>query len=229
MNVPYGGTGSVEGNILAAHDYYHGQNGISSQGRNLAGGGPVLCSGCHADNALGSRGDPVSRKSLSEAMHGWHQPSDARCGDVGCYDCHPGRATQCLRTAIVGMGYTGDTPSCETCHGPMKQVAESIAAGRRPWLDEPTCEQCHGPNYSTGTDAQGRAILYRQATGHGGLYCAACHNSPHAWWPSQLGADNVQPLRLQHSTSALGKCSVCHTKPMQGNNPHVRYYPARKP
>ena len=225
MNLANGGTGSVEGNILAAHDYYHGPTGVSTQGKSLSANQPVLCTSCHADNALNSAGDPVSKKSVSEAMHGWHQPSDLRCSDVGCYDCHPGAVTQCLRTSIVGMGYTGDTPSCTTCHGPMKQVADSIAAGRRPWLDEPTCQQCHGMNHAAPTDATGHAQLYRHTTDHGGLYCSACHNSPHVWWPSKQPADNSQPSALQGTPRSLGQCEICHTAPQPGqNNPHVQYY-----
>jgi len=225
MNLAGAGTGSVEGNILAVHDYYQGPNGVSTQGKSLSANQPVLCTSCHADNALNSSGAPVSKKSMSEAMHGWHQPSDLRCSDAGCYDCHPGTVTQCLRTSIVGMGYAGDTPSCPTCHGDMKQVADSIAAGRRPWMDEPTCQQCHGVNHAAPTDAAGHARLYRQTTDHGGLYCSACHNSPHSWWPSKLPADNSQPLALQDSPRSLGQCVICHTAPPAGrDNPHVQYY-----
>ena len=99
-------------------------------------------------------------------------------------------------------------------------MADSIGQGRQPWLKEPTCEQCHGSNYATGPD------LYRHAKGHVGLQCAACHNSPHAWWPSKMWADNLQPLKLQHSPTAIGDCAVCHTRKLDGKNPHVTYYPA---
>ncbi len=210
-----GGTDSVEGNILAVHDYYHGSAGVADPGPDLSGARPVLCARCHSDNALGAEGDGKS-KSLSGAMHGWH----AQYPDAGCYDCHPGALTQCLRTGIGGMGYLGETPSCQAglCHGGMQQVADSIDQGRQPWLEEPSCDQCHGSNYSTGP------VLYRHAKGHGGLYCAACHSSPHAWWPSKQWDDNFQPFKLQKRSTAIGKCSVCHTIPMPGDNPHVTYY-----
>jgi len=148
-------------------------------------------------------------------MHGWHNPD--RAPDATCYSCHPGEMTQCLRTGIGGMGYLGDTPSCQTglCHGGISGMGDP---NRNPWVTEPTCKKCHGINYSTGKD------LYRHAKGHGGIYCAACHNSPHAWWPSQLSADNLQPLQLQQKPYALGKCSVCHTTKKIGDNPHVIYY-----
>jgi hypothetical protein len=207
-------TGTVEGNILAAHDYYHGQAGVSDIGPNLYDSRPVLCATCHASNALGMPGNP-SYASVSQAIHGWH----AQFPDAGCYDCHPGAVTQCLRTAIQGMGYQGTEPSCPSCHGDMTQVATSISQGRQPWLEEPSCEQCHGVNYSTG---QG---LYRHSKGHGGVYCAACHNSPHAWWPSKLRVDNIQPKKLQRNPYAVARCRTCHTKKQQSNNPHVVYYP----
>jgi len=212
-----GGTASVDTNILTVHDYYHGSQGQTTKGPDLLSMRPVLCASCHADNALGAKGDGKS-KPLSQAMHGWH----VQYPDAGCYSCHPGPMTQCMRTGISGMGYLGDTPSCQTgaCHGGMQQVADSIGQGRQPWLQEPTCEQCHGSNYSTGQD------LYRNSKGHGGIYCAACHNSPHAWWPSKLWSDNTQPSKLQHSGSSMGSCSVCHTRKFDGDNPHVTYYPA---
>ncbi|MGZ3591988.1 MAG: cytochrome c3 family protein, partial [Thermodesulfobacteriota bacterium] len=84
------------------------------------------------------------------------------------------------------------------------------------------CEQCHGTNYTTGGN------LYRNSTGHGGVYCAACHSSPHAWWPSKLWADNMQPTKLQRAPYAIGDCRVCHTKKQTGDSPHVIYYPSTK-
>jgi hypothetical protein len=216
MNIG-GGTESVDNNILAVHDYYHGSLGVAGTGPDLVSRKPVLCASCHSDNALGAQGDGRSL-SLSRAMHGWH----AQFPDAGCYDCHPGRLTQCLRTGISGMGYLGETPTCQlgACHGGLKELSDSIDRGRKPWLDEPSCESCHGPNYSTG------GVLYRNAKGHGGVYCAACHNSPHAWWPSKLWEDNRQPARLQRSTASIGECSACHTNRLEGHNPHVTYYPA---
>jgi hypothetical protein len=210
------GTMDTDRNILLVHDYYNGEKGVTSTGPNLVGMQPVLCATCHPSNALGAPGAP-GVKSVSLAVHGWHNGTD-RAADATCYSCHPGEVTQCLRTGIQGMGYLGDQPSCQTglCHGGIEGMGN---ASRDPWLTEPTCEGCHGSNYATG------GVLYRQAKGHGGLYCAACHNSPHAWWPSKLWADNMQPTKLQHRPTALGDCSVCHTNRLDGQSPHVAYYP----
>ena len=212
VNLPDGGVASTDTNILAVHDFYHGINGQSTVGPNLLDIRPVLCASCHSDNALGAPGDGQS-KPLSQVMHGWH----SQFPDAGCYDCHPGAKTRCMRTGIGGMGYSGTEPSCPTCHGDLVQVAQSISQGRQPWLQEPSCEQCHGINKTTGQN------LYRNSKGHGGIYCSACHNSPHAWWPSKLLADNRQPLALQDRSSSLGNCLICHKTKPQGhnNNPHV--------
>ena len=195
-------TGSVEGNILTLHDRREGTSLMASR--------PVLCASCHSDNALGTPGQ-AGVESMSLAMHGKHstvarQPS--------CYDCHPGDATRCNRSALEGMGPRGTDPRCSRCHGGLSEVAQSIRNGRQPWLEEPTCAQCHG---SEGATPQ---PLYRNSTGHGGVYCSACHNSPHAWYPSKQAVDNKQPVALQGSSGAIGRCSVCHTNRLSGENPH---------
>ncbi|MGZ3495883.1 MAG: multiheme c-type cytochrome, partial [Thermodesulfobacteriota bacterium] len=105
------------------------------------------------------------------------------------------------------------------CHGGISGMGDPA---RNPWVNEPNCEQCHGTNYTTGGN------LYRNSTGHGGVYCAACHSSPHAWWPSKLWADNMQPTKLQRAPYAIGDCKVCHTKKQTGDSPHVIYYPSTK-
>lgn len=206
-------TGAVETNILSVHDAKNGTTLMSQR--------PVLCANCHADPALGAAGQP-GRKNLSLSMHGWH---GAIQGDQpACYDCHPGANTQCQRTAIVGMGPDSPTnPNCEKCHGTLTAMAAGLANGRTPWAQEPTCEQCHGPNYSTG------ATLYRNAVGPCGLHCATCHNSPHAWWPANNLADDLQPLKITHEPYAIGAdCKTCHTKAQSGTSPHVRLNPVPK-
>jgi len=66
-----------------------------------------------------------------------------------CYQCHPGKQTQCLRGAMGAAGVT-----CHDCHGDMKQVGNDFTAGlpsgagldlakRVPWAMEPKCQSCH--------------------------------------------------------------------------------------
>lgn len=196
-------TPTVEGNILTLHDL--------REKTNLMGSRPVSCAGCHADPALNARG-AKGVKNMSLAMHGKHA---AVASPPACYDCHPGPKTQCNRSAASDMGPHGTDPRCDHCHGTIKDMATGLAAGRKPWLQEPTCAQCHGATYDTA------GVLYRQARGHGGVYCIACHNSPHAWWPSTRADDNALPWALQRNTHAIGYngCFVCHSDGRTGTMP----------
>jgi hypothetical protein len=186
---------NAELDILQKHDDHNGTN--------LAATRPVLCASCHASNALGTTGQP-GVSNLSHAVHGFH------AGEVGpdtdCYNCHPGLVTKCLRGAMFKAGKT-----CTDCHGNLTAVG---AAGRNPWVDEPRCETCH----PTHPEEPGK--LYRNSRGHGGLYCAACHNSTHAELPSVQPRDAVQVLRVQNEAIFIRNCAVCHTTPPTGPGPH---------
>lgn len=171
---------------------------------------PILCASCHSSNALGTPGLP-GLPSLSEAVHKHH-------GGItdDCYKCHPGPITQCLRDVMKNQhGFV-----CQTCHGSVTNVGETISSGRIPWLQEPACGalQCHGPNYA---EEPGR--LFRQSRGHGGLFCSACHGSPHAILPSSVDRDNVQNVALQGYAGTLNKCEVCHGYTPSGAGPHGLY------
>ncbi len=189
-------TGSIGGgttdpflNILQTHDFMHGTS--------LEAAKPVLCSSCHPSPILGgSATDPAAY--LSTHIHSSH----ATRGAV-CLDCHPGEVTQCNRS----LAHTAADGHCTACHGEMQQVADSITTeGRVPWLTEPKCSDCHGSVHGTDTGS----VLYRNATGHGGLYCAACHGSPHAMVPSREATDNHQVIQYQGAVKTLGSCGACH-------------------
>ena len=79
-----------------------------------------------------------------------------------CYQCHPGKNTQCLRGAMFNGGML-----CSDCHGSMAQVGSDFSANvspdnpgafvldqgnfydpassqpRTPWANEPGCGSCH--------------------------------------------------------------------------------------
>jgi len=159
---------------------------------------PVLCARCHGSPALGQSGPGSSGKYFSQAMHGKHADEGA-----ACYDCHPGSITRCSRS----LRHMADDGKCIACHGTMAEVAQSISRnGRIPWLNEPKCSNCHGTVSGVDTGA----VLYRNAPGHGGLYCAACHSSPHAMIPSTREEDNYQAITLQGKAKAIGSCAACH-------------------
>lgn len=190
---------SISQNILKAHDRLHNTT--------LATSTPVNCSQCHSDNALGAPG-VAGVPSLSQAMHGAHASRMAAANlAVNCYACHPGVRTQCQRDIHSQRGM-----NCYSCHGQMSDVG---APGRRPWLDEPSCRQCHQarkPEF----DFEPAGVLFRNATGHGGVKCVVCHSSPHAVTPTVTGVDNLQSIRLMGHTGPLGSqngCTACHTTP----------------
>jgi hypothetical protein len=195
---PQSPTGKVETNILQLHDEKSGTTLMTSR--------PVLCANCHGSNALGMPGDP-NRKNLSNAMHSQHAQIIPNTLD-GCYNCHPGPQTRCLRDVMS----TDAGMTCINCHGGMANVSTNP----NPWLNEPRCDTCH----NSGEYHQDQA-LYRFSKDHGGLYCEACHDSTHAVAPSREANDALKFVALQGENGPLTKCSVCHTgSPDPNFGPH---------
>ncbi|MDP4224567.1 MAG: cytochrome c3 family protein, partial [Bacteroidota bacterium] len=124
---------------------------------------------------------------------------------ITCYDCHPGTLTKFNRS----LRHTTEDGNCNNCHGDMANVANTILSGRTPWDNEPACITCHKEvaGVNTGT------LLYRDSQGHGNMYCASCHGSPHSMMPSRETSDNFQSKQYQGFTSrikSIGSCGVCH-------------------
>lgn len=172
---------------------------------------PILCADCHGQTPL-TGPDPGLHDWFSKVIHEKHAFIDEEIpGQAGCMMCHPGEQTQCLRGTMAndfGM-------SCQDCHGDMEVVKNSIDNGRIPWVDEPTCGGCHTSQYG-----EPAGVLYRNATGHGGVMCAGCHNSPHAIWPSREPRDNAAVIALQGHAGSLRDCTVCHGVTPDGPGPH---------
>jgi len=183
------GTGVVKQNILTLHDQHGGTHLMQSR--------PVLCAGCHSDNALQAPGRP-GIPSLSRAMHSRHARIDDGTMTGTCYQCHPGPETQCLRGAMYRAG-----KDCYDCHGGMAAVANP---GRRPWIDEPRCAKCHRAPYQ-----ENSGKLYRFSVGHHNIMCQACHGSQHAVYTTTQPLDSRQSLLLQGSAGTINHCGVCHT------------------
>ena len=197
-------TGRVETNILTLHDEENQDVYPSGHETPLMDRRPVLCAECHESNALGAPGLP-SIPSLSRAMHEKHD-EEVSDNTEGCYNCHPGPQTKCLRDTMWQDGM-----ECQDCHGGMQEVSRNP----RPWLNEPRCDECH----DNGSYDQDQA-LYRMSKDHGGLYCAACHDSPHAIAPSAEPRDNIKFIELQGHSGTLQRCTVCHATQPDGAGPH---------
>lgn len=222
-------------------------------------GKPVFCDTCHNSNALAVWGlggvDGVS--NMTAAMHNRHAntslPGSTATlnGDPtreACYNCHPGKNTQCLRGAMGNPVDTAGkhTMECQSCHGSMMTVANKAREG---WFDMPTCQACHhdgkretvaiNPDGSFKTWADKRFAsndntpsagwnLYRFSTGHGKLQCQACHGSTHAEFTSKPSAsgnqvnDNLRAIQAQGYAAAIRECKVCHASVPQTNTggPH---------
>jgi hypothetical protein len=211
------GCHTSETDIINSHDQVAGFNPNA----------PILCAGCHASPALGTTGN-AEAGIFSMRIHGTHASVISDPYAIAtCYKCHPGPRTQCLRDI---MGRNPVNPLlCQNCHGTLDIIANSIQQGRKPWLEEPRCGNCHGNTY-----AEEPGKLFRQSEGHGGLFCSACHSSPHSILPSVQPNDNIQNIRLQGFAGTLKKCSVCHATTPSGPGPHgildsVRTVPGTPP
>ena len=184
--------------ILVKHDARNGTNLVSQK--------PVLCASCHGDPALG-KSDAGPFDYLSERIHGFHATVNPQ---PTCYDCHPGASTQCSRS----IAHTAADGNCKTCHGDLANVSTSIENGRTPWVSEPKCVTCHAGVAEIDT----QTTLYRNAMGHGGVYCASCHSSPHAMVPSSQATDNYQAMQYQGAALPIGSCGACHSSSRGRNN-----------
>ncbi|MET0027774.1 MAG: cytochrome C [Candidatus Thiodiazotropha sp.] len=249
INDPNSVLQAAKQNILLLHDARHGTQLMASR--------PVLCASCHYSAALdltasGPNAGQQSHDTMSEVMHGYHgRLTDATSGQAvfpsngsleeTCYQCHPGKTTQCLRGAMGGAGIV-----CQDCHGSMLAVGQT---SRQPWSSEPRCESCHTGDSSShlGTSirqtiawdgdidtptpriasnkrfAENDASLYRNSRGHGGVACEGCHGSPHAIWPNAntQSNDNVAATQLQGHAGTVSDCAVCHTSlSLTLNGPH---------
>lgn len=204
MNCVSSGCHASENAILSQHAG-PGEGGFDPANR------PILCAGCHGDPALGGTG-PGDAGWFSQVMHEKHAFIDEQIPGVnGCYKCHPGPVARCSRGTMA----TDHNLTCQDCHGTLHDVADTIGNGRTPWLDEPACRTCH-----TAAFGEPAGQLYRLSTGHGGVYCEACHGSTHADFPTRLPRDNADMIALQGHAGVLSDCTVCHGINPAGPGPH---------
>ncbi|MGD8616630.1 MAG: hypothetical protein PVI91_13355 [Gammaproteobacteria bacterium] len=189
--------------------------------------GPVRCSVCHWDPAMGESsplgysGLPVSQYSFSDVLHRWHVESSAVLSynpdlATDCYECHPSNEVMCYRGHHTGktIGQDNHEVWCTDCHGDLNQrVAEGQLAN--PWSEAtlPMCQDCHSATGENGNlhHVFGGSFLKSMSHKNDAILCSTCHGAPHALNPSTLAKDNVQNLALQGLASPIGKCSTCHT------------------
>lgn len=214
-------------NVLILHDARAGTNLLASQ--------PVLCASCHYSLALdlggsGPSGAQLGHDTFSSVMHAFH---GRQLDDGGapvfppqgttlqtCYQCHPGRITECQRGAMKTAGL-----SCRECHGDMLDVGgeDLLAPGgsldggadadhRRPWMDLPRCQSCHtgdalahlaGPDLVPAADG----IRLRQAWRTGDPAASPILAT------NRRFAENVDALYRNSSGHGGMACWACHGSP----------------
>lgn len=205
--------------------------------------GPIRCSQCHVDPAMGEKVAPggyklngktlpVSKFTFSDVLHRFH----AQDGMVlsmydpniatNCYQCHPGNGVNCYRDHHTNESLNGASKLwCSDCHGDLNQrVAQNQLSN--PWsvATLPKCSTCHGTSFGENATLGVFGGTYLNSMTHGGpLLCSTCHGSPHALNPSTLAHDNMQNAALQGGNAMpIGQCSVCHTnKSGYGTPPHT--------
>jgi hypothetical protein len=224
---------------------------------------PIFCDTCHNSNALSYWGlaGLAGVSPMTAAMHNRHanvtlpgstQTLDSIGTRDSCYNCHPGKNTQCLRGAMGNPvdALTGKHQmECQTCHGSMA----TVGGNRSGWYDMPTCQSCHhdGLRDKVAINPDGTfkdklhsdkrfasndntplpgLSLYRFSVGHGNLQCEACHNSTHAEFTSTTAAnsvnDNLRAIEAQGYAAAIRECTACHaTAPKSAKGgPHGMHY-----
>jgi hypothetical protein len=232
LNYPETAQGSFE-----AMGFLHSQN---SSGIDIAQidpdgdgtPGPIRCSQCHLDPAMGDKTPPggyklsgrtlpVSKYTFSDVLHRFHTQDSMVLGMYdaniakNCYQCHPGNGINCYRDHHTQASLNGKTKLwCTDCHGDLNQrVAQNQMA--KPWsvATLPKCSSCHTGTIGENPTLGGFGGSFLNSMTHGGpLLCSTCHGSPHALNPSTLAHDNMQNAALQGGNAGpIGQCSVCHT------------------
>ena len=259
VNLPAGSEQDWRVNILRLHDEKNAGSGYAAlltkkgygaslESSAVNNGKPILCDSCHNSNALavwGINGE-AAVSNMTAAMHNRHatvslpgmtETLDSVATRDSCYNCHPGKDTQCLRGAMGNPVNAAGNHSmeCQSCHGSMAAVGNIAREG---WFDMPTCQSCHhdGIRETAAINADGSFkspgdtrfasnadtpsagwSLFRFSTGHGNVQCEACHNSTHAEYTSTPSAngnqvnDNLQAIKAQGYAAAIRECTVCHT------------------
>jgi hypothetical protein len=213
-------TGNTWTNVLALHDAVVGPDRYAQLGlQPLMNQRPVLCAKCHGSGGAGVAGSGYAK--LSMAIHRKHkEASGMPAGDAACLKCHPGPNGGLRDVHVTKLGY-----GCIKCHGTMDDMVNAMSpinpSPRRPWVDEPRCSKAGCHKKMTVKKIGQTKPLFHDSKGHGGIFCAACHDSAHANAKSRTAVDRIKFLELQNDSSQLRKCTVCHTKSKPGGKTKV--------
>ena len=136
--------------------------------------------------------------------------------EQNCYQCHPGKRTQCLRGAMFSGGSV-----CQDCHGEMEQVGNDftrdfptspgvMAADLRvPWASEPGCQSCHTGDALNNLTAQAGVLVAPDGIR---LLQAFSANDVHATPIQAVNKQFAEDQNLYRISKGHGgvMCEACH-------------------
>jgi hypothetical protein len=198
--------------------------------RGAMGQAGVVCQDCHGNlTQVGTdftRNKPAGNFELANDFY--TNPNTPRvpwANEPGCGSCHTGDAVSNGRPAApAGQSYVAAADGIR-----LLQAYRTGDAKATPIV--PTNKRFAENTVLAGatTVPGSNPKLYRVSTGHGGLFCEACHGSTHAEWASQPTAtlananDNKTPQQLQGHNGTIMECRSCHNTTNPGfnlNGPH---------
>ena len=212
--------------------------------------GGMLCQDCHGDMA--EVGNDFSRSmpggTFELAADFYTNPDTPRvpwANEPGCGSCHTGDFSN--QTAGNLAGTEGTIVNATDIHGNpdgirLIQAFRSTDLNKKPIVPDNKRFAEDVVDAADNPDAAGNPKLYRVSTGgqeivpngdpdwgltgHGGLFCEACHGSTHAEWPNQNpnANDNQTAIQLQGHTGTVIECQTCHGNSLNtvntNNGPH---------
>ena len=189
----------------------------------LSGRGSEACAYCHPNRPDGP----------TRCLRGVHGQAD-----IGCVRCH-GYLEDHALSLLKHEDEAGKAGAKRLMANLTPRLGESKEAinPRLPWMQEPDCATCHKeygvmPDKATSvafnTWTKDGSGLYRFTSDNlGAMVCIACHNSPHANFPTVnkygKNRDNIGPMQYQNNPRAIGadgNCSVCHLGEVTENAHH---------
>jgi len=185
----------------------------------MANGG-LVCQDCHGNMA--QVGDDFSRSVSPDSVGSFELAADFHtnadtprvpwANEPGCGSCHTGSATSNLANSAGVL--KNPTDSNGNLDG--IRLLQAYRLGDSKATPIVPTNGLFAENIVTADDnpdAAGNPKLYRISTGHGGLFCEACHGATHAEWPNANpnANDNVAANQLQGHTGTVTECTVCHS------------------
>jgi hypothetical protein len=196
--------------------------------RGAMGGAGVVCQDCHGNmaqvgNDFSKNVSPSNPGAFILAADFYTNPNTPRvpwANEPGCGSCHTGDATSNLVNA------TGVLKNPKDSYGNVDNIrlAQAFRVGDAKATPIVPSNKRFAEDTVTTTSGTRNPALYRFSTGHGDLFCEACHGSTHAEWPNKnpLANDNVTAKQLQGHVGTIVECNTCHTGTLEPglNGPH---------